>query len=417
MLENVSNPSYTQLLFVFFYIGIIMDFSDLAERKWLEILPIAYTEIADGVIHLAWGPIRFFIGWISAVMLAHNQKHWSYRNQLCYWFTFPILAWFLITFAVDETEKSNRFEVIALLALAEIGPVALLTVAELEMVEFVRRENQSISHTCRRSLLVGKAIGGLSGALLLYWYGLDAVFMAELVVLCAGLVAFTAMSRLATPSYETQKAEETVTESTKEDVEEEEEQQPSFLHYTPMLFMFVYMSIPYARNAFFYFSVGPLGIDYASFGAIKVLQGTVTFATTFLYHVLPAESTFGYMAVRGMWFMLLAGACRVFLSTMLFIPEDWRFTVYLMSVFSMAFGDGIISTHYVTLSSKMKRPAFHFTISMTLPTVGKVIRIGLDSGLMLYFNLEHDNFNEIHRVMFICYVGSLACLLLTCLLT
>lgn len=390
-----------------------MDFSDLAERKWLEILPIAYTEIADGVIHLAWGPIRYFIGWLSTVLLAWYPTVWSYRNQLCYGLTLPIVAWFTITFGVDETDKSNRFVVIALLALAEIGPVTLLTVAELQMVEFVRRENRSVSHTCRRSLLVGKAIGGLSGALLLHWNGLDAVFMAELTILCTGLVVSSTMSYVMAPppSCDARPADETGADSVDDD-----QQTSTTWQHAPMLFMFLYMSVPYARNAFFYFSLGPLGIDYASFGAIKVLQGTVTFATTFLYHVLPAESTFGYMAARGMWFMLLAGACRVLLSTMLFIPEDWRFAVYLMSVFCMALGDGIISTHYVTLSSKMKRPAHHFTRSMALPTVGKAIRIGVDSWLMMHFNLEHDNFNEIHRVMFICYVGSLACLLVTCCL-
>lgn len=425
-------PARTLILVVFFYIGVILEFSDLAEQKWLQVFPIAYTEIVYGVIHLAWGPARMGFGWISDKMVQHYPDTWSLSHQMTFAVCFPIISWFLITGVLEDTDREW---IVFLLCVAELGPVILLTVIEIAMVEYIRTEQEAISHSCRRNQLLGKAIGGYAGALLLHWTDTNTVFIIELLLLCGGFIFFASNVIYVTQSPSSSEPTNTRTTTTTTTVTGDRGSSGDIVTPPPpnnadvdiegdvqvetpiggdeavgpvrlVLFMLMYSSIPFARNALFYYSIGPMNMDFASMGALKVCHIATTIGTTFMYSFATQQTSYRLVAMLGGWFVLVAMALRVILSMLIYIPDTFQFAAYALSVFCMSFGDGIIWTHYVTKCANMSIPKHRYTWLMALPTMGKTIRIALDSSIMLYYGVDHDHFNNIHITMFVCYAMS-----------
>ena len=416
-------PTRTLILVVFFYIGVILEFSDLAEQKWLQVFPIAYTEIVYGVIHLAWGPARMAFGWISDKMTQHYPETWSLSHQMTFAMCFPIISWLLITAVLEDTDREW---IVFLLCVAEFGPVILLTVIEIAMVGYIHAEQEAISHSCRRNQLLGKAIGGYAGALILHWTDTNTVFILELLLLCGGFIFFASnviyvIQSPPTPEPDTRgsggsggsggdvAAPPPIVDADVEGdlrLETPTDRDEWIGPLRLVLFMLMYSSVPFARNALFYYSIGPMNMDFASIGALKVCHIGTTIGTTFMYSFVSQRTGFRSVAMLGGWFVLVAMGLRVILSMLIYIPNAFQFAAYALSVFCMSLGDGIIWTHYVTKCADLPIPKHRYTWLMALPTMGKTIRIALDSSIMLYYGVDHDHFNNIHLTMLVCYAMS-----------
>lgn len=416
-------PIRVFILTVFFYIGVILEFSDLAEQKWLKIFPIFYTEIIYGLIHLAWGPVRMVFGWISDKMTQNYPETWSRSHQMSFALCFPIVAWFLITCVLSD---ADREWIVALLCAAEFGPVILLTVIEMVMVEYIHTEKEAISHSCRRYQLLGKAFGGYAGALVLHWTDVNTVFAIELLLYCGGLLFFLSnVIYVILPTDDGGARESRAERPLPEDPRDVEGEGEVECEITPkdgtadaspirlVLFMLIYSSVPYARNAFFYYTMGPMNVDMASLGALKVCHVATTIGTTFMYAFVPKQTSFRSVALIGGWIILVASGLRAILSMLIYIPDSLQLAAYFLSVFCMSFGDGIIWTHYVTKCADMPLLKHQYTWLMTLPSFGKMARIALDSSIMLFYEVDHDHFNNVHLVMFVCTITSLTSLAYT----
>jgi hypothetical protein len=386
------------LFAIFFCLGVLVDFSDLAEQTWLMTYSIKDTEWIGYAINFAWGPIRILFG------------HWSDRLaprvhpavQIGYVMAIPMLAWAGILFSV--VTKTAPFVTVLLLVLAECGPATILTIVESIMVKYIRSTNVQLSPTCRRYQLLGKALGGYAGSVLLHHTSEYQVFLIQwgLVTSAALFYMKDVMPQLYhdPPVVDANDPEEP--SATSEQQSEVKTGTTSNRHY--IIFMVLISMMPIGKNAYFYYLFGPLGLTANEFGLGKLTASIIALACTFS---LPYLNNQRQLMVTVAWMFVLTGLIK--LVQVVRYTSWWvdDFYIYLVVTALGTLADSLIWTHYVAVCTRLTLTSEVFAQYMTIPTLGKVGRLTGDYLLLSGFQIDHDQYGQLPAVMMICYWCSL----------
>jgi Na+/melibiose symporter-like transporter len=386
------------LFVIFFCLGVLVDFSELAEQTWLMTYSIKDTEWIGYAINFAWGPVRILFG------------HWSDRlasrvhpaAQIGIVMLIPMVAWMGILFSV--VSKTAPFVTVLLLVLAEFGPAIILTIVESIMVKYIRSTNVQLSPTCRRYQLLGKALGGYAGSVLLHHTSEYQVFLMQwgLVTSAALFYVWDVMPQL--------HHDPPVVDANDPEEPEQQQQQTKTTdtdnrHY--VIFMVLISMMPIGKNAYFYYLFGPLGLTANEFGLGKLASSILALACTFTLPLIERWVNPHQLRLTVAWMFVLTGLIK--LIQVVRYTSWWvdDFYIYLVVTALGTLADSLIWTHYVATCTRLTLTSEVFAQYMTIPTLGKVGRLGGDYLLLSGFQIDHDQYGQLPAVMMICYWASL----------
>lgn len=388
------------LFVIFFALGVLVDFSDLAEQTWLMTYSIKDTEWIGYVINFAWGPIRILFG------------HWSDRLapkihpavQIGGVMMIPMVAWAGIMFSV--VTKTAPFVTVILLVIAEFGPAIILTIVESIMVKYIRSTNVQLSPMCRRYQLLGKAIGGYAGSVLLHHTSEYHVFVMQWgLITSASLFYVKDIMPQLHHDPPVVDANDPVDPEGLSATTSETKTDESHRHY--VIFMVLISMMPIGKNAYFYFLFGPLGLTANEFGLGKLAASIIALACTFSLPLTERWVNSRQLRVTVAWMFVLTGLIK--LIQVVRYTSWWidDFYIYLVVTAFGTLADSLIWTHYVAVCTRLTLTSEVFAQYMTIPTFGKAGRLAGDYLLLSGFQIDHDQYGQLPAVMMICYWASL----------
>lgn len=389
---------------LFFIIGLITDFSELAEQYWFLMFSIADSDVIYFIVNTGWGPTRVVYGWVSDKLLAQKRSI-SRVDQMILFMIIPTICWYLISF-MDGLDKHLT---VILLTVSEFGPAIQFTILEAVMVQYIKRTEKEISPKCRRYQLIGKAVGGYAGSALLHITNVDTVFSVEFFLFLASQAWLVFVVRKVLNGYELlldpiQTPDPITTTTTTTPIEEA----PKWYG----LFMVLVSSIPIARSAYQYFLLGPLRLTSNQFGLARLSMTLISLACTW-----SLEYTKAIHLKRFTWFtsvlFMLSCVLRFLQSTRILYEFD-DFFLYLVHCVLYSLADSLLWTHYVATCTKAPmqgNEGAKFAQFMTTPSFGKLIRVSTDYALANGLNVNHDAFRALPTMFAVCYGMSLLPLL------
>ena len=277
----------------------IVDFSELAEQQWFTMFSIADSEWIIAVIHFAWGPARIGFGWVSDYFAKRQLLH-RVDQMICLLFL-PIMSWFVITLGDDLPP----FITVFCLFVSEFGPAIIHTILETLMVQYYQQTKDQISPTCRRTQLLGKMIGGYTGAWILHHSNVNVVFFVQFIwfVLLLGFLGWKIRPILKQP-YEHVSDGRIPREEEQPDMNGKADNL-SLVGY--VAFMIAISCFPIGKNAYFYYLLGPLQFTPHQFGFAKGLITLVSLLGTYTYGVIKSYSIGSITSFTAYLFVVSSG--------------------------------------------------------------------------------------------------------------
>lgn len=322
----------------------------------------------------------------------------------------PALFWAIITLYL---ETLNPMGVLVLLILSEFGPAIMHTVLDGCMVVYSKNAQTNITATCQRSRLVGVMIAKTVSGYLLQHSSVRTVFGTQcilLMIVCGGIIMCTSKNTLLENKYTAVVAQSSDEEVPSPPPPVTKKQKVSR---SLMFFICFFVAIPTAGNCLFYFVYGPLGISPKELGHIDTFCAFAAFVSTFSARYFTGSNM--RLHIR---YVVWASACafvihqfmNFVLVTRIHVPiiDDFWFILLTSTTYTIL--DGVLWTFYTSIATEStltNNEAFGYTVMMTVPKVGSIVNMGIDYSLTKYFEVNHDHYEGLPNLIFICLLLSI----------
>ncbi len=408
---NEDRFLYKVLLLLFYQLGVISKFSEIAEYQWFQTFSIHETQYLIPITNFAFSPVIIIIAYISDRLSSRISRFT--QGALC--LVIPTICWFI---TASSYKVIPIHSVLFCFFLEGFGPSILKMLLDAIMVLYNTSYRTKIAPPCNRMRLMGKTMAGMiSGWLLTQTKSIEVIFWIQAVLFLTVLMTVLALkNQVQEPlDYDICMDEENY----EDDKEQTKEEQPQPISKTFVLYMTVMMMLPTGGSCFFYYIYGPLEMTANQIGWSDSATALVAILCTYtLPYVerIPVK-LFGLLVA-----VLFSGVnlLRYSLVTRLTFGyvDDFVFIVVTNAIAELA--DGILWNYYNSGSSnggsRKGREGTYFAVMMSIPNLGKLIRIAVDTELTRLYSVDHDNYAEYPTILLICvYASFLAFMLSICL--
>lgn len=413
----MSSPhSGRKLYALFFMLGFAMEFTQTAELFWMRQVDFSIAEsLQNGYIINTAYALRVVFGYASDLA--------GFRSlQLALLFIMSMIMWIALC---TNRDAIPRYSAVAMLAVAEVGCAAGLTVADSYMIRAARRPGRAVDvpAACIRARLVGgKLLAQPIGAYALGLAGNDpyVVFGAQAVWfgLMAAFVGFAFCSSdedheddqayaqvVSEPAADTKTDPEVATTQTAPNNKTGENDNIAQF----IVFFIVLASLPDPGQSVSYFLIGPAQFSATDLGNLDLLAGIgMLLGTAYAFtHVHNACMVMANVNVAGSLATAVV-VSRVWSNTVL----DDRVIVFA-SAFLLSVAASAVNTTYSVMAAAQSRrglEATYYACFVSLPLVGQVVGFATTLAATRALRINHDHFHELMTFVFITGYIALAAL-------
>lgn len=395
--EDVTSPpppvplplDARHLYLLFFLVGLMSNFSTLAEQTWLFRFSIGQIYYIQLILDIAWGPVSVPIGYLS------DRASATHRTQIVVMIGAAALLWAIIASVCDSAEPML---VVVMIGLADMGPAVTHVILHGIKVHVFKEYAANTTNRCELWMVLGDFLGQAAASVVLQLAGYRAVFWVYAGVMW--IVAFTVVIYVRVPGYEaTRKAASLSLSSVWAECKS--------MSLPPMCsFMFVLSLIPDdSSSMFFYFAYGPMGISPVTMGFLTALGVLVTAVCTVVQPLLTSPKYRALAAVNTL---------AVYLATVftMRLHAPWVPDVVVLSVITVlrtffTKSAELGYTNHVTESVNSNMETFQYTLYMKIPYLGRLMRLVIESLAAHWLGVDHDNFGLLPEIMLGFTLGSL----------
>ncbi len=384
--------------FLYFLLGLLTDFTDSSEKVWLQRFSIIQIEWITAVIGVAWSPLRIIIASISDCL--------PYKKiQAVVVMSIGSLLWIVFSQTFDQ----DKWAILFLLVLTEVVSSAYHTILDGEKAAKYNTSETNLAAYCESARLFGSLIAALVGGNAQFYLGISIVAIIQgsaqfvtailLTILWCRTRYYTVITDDEEASATKASEEETTAPTTCWgrvwgrvceiwEVLQVQRKKPL------VMFITVVSVLPSGSNSMYYYLYGPLSMDTAQLGTIESFGAfsEITAALLFGYLPLHRMRTVAYLTASSVsvyQVILLGVICRVF--------APWDYWVLLYGGMMVRFTTGIMWTMYLseaTKSCSKNKEATEYSIIMSVPMIGRMIKYCIEIGLTNGFKVDHDHFDH-----------------------
>lgn len=388
---------------LYFMLGMITDFTDTSELVWLKRFAISEIQVIVAIINFAWSPIRYKIATVSDTCVKRCNPYTQCGVALI----IPSILWLILS---HEINNENKWALLLCLILAEFGPSINHTVLDGIRSRYYHQTKHNIVPSTERVRLLGSFIANVIAGYVLQTKGIRTVFEIQ-----AGLLVFTiVLAFLGRFYFGITITGYTIVQDLKTEFKSHDGYPVVTLDTKPtisrsfMLFMTLLAALPTGGSALFYYLTGPVQLSTLSFNVIDAIGAIVMIISTYV-------GSKPHWDKRWVCFIAaISGTCiqigMYVLVTRLHVQymSDFIFLLVL-SIFGI-FINGVMNVSYMSTaveSTTNGSEAGDYAYYTVIPSIGRFLKIIFDTGLTMYYKIDHDQFENLPKVLTITIALSL----------
>jgi hypothetical protein len=403
--NNLVSSIHLHLLY--FLLGIITDFTETSELAWLKRFSIYQIQWIVAIINFAWSPVRWKIATLSDKLSSRCNPY----TQCGLGLLLPAILWIVLS---DQVEVGNKWAMLFCLIIAEFGPSINHTINDGIRSRYYHQTKQNLVSSTEIVKLIGSFSANLTAAYVFQNYGIPTVFAIQ-----SGLVATTIvvcfLGRFCCGIKQQQQYEGLSNEE--DDIWSIEEPPataaagagatpkvtppPPVLSKSFMLFMTFLASLPTGGSCLIYYLYGPVQLSMSSVNIIDAIGAIVMICTTYITGKINFLNKRVICWIAAFGLTMIQFLCLV-LVTRLHVPYLSDF-MFLLGINILAiFIGGFLSLSYMSsaaMSTNTGSEAGDYAYFTVIPSIGKMIKIGLDTGLTKVYKVDHDNFEGLPVIL------------------
>jgi hypothetical protein len=389
--------------YISFSLGIILDFTEIAESDWLQIYDINKIQLIANVMNITWRILSVLSALLSDYLI---KKHFNHHKQILYSCLFSSFLWFIIS-AYASSKVIHPDLILICIILSEIGVGFIHVVLDGSRAKIYNKEHVNIFMTSERVKIIGSLVSfSLSGFIFSY-FGRDSVFLFQsfhLSMICYVVLLYSS----------NRGGEEVVVD--KEEEEEQERNEESWILWakfkniwnrTPRIcyFMFLYNCLPDNSTTMYYYYYNGLHITPWQISIMYSIVTVVNFMNTFFSFEL---KRYHYIILTTLNTLTLY--LTFVLVTRQHVNYMGDFNVIIVITFLSTLSNGLIwlsALNIFTQLTSENNEAFDYSILLIFASSGKCIKTIIEYLLVLYYSIDHNKYDSIHILCFITLITSM----------
>ncbi len=368
------------LIFVFFMLGLLADFTEVAEQYYMR-------EKGLGVDGITLMFDALYVPWLLKPLYGLWSDRIPGQEATALFFIFIVSTFMCVALAnTVETPALN----LTILAAGETAPAAGLALAHAAMVRYSRKSGDwAAPQQCLTALAVGKCVAAYSGTVV-YEYGYEAVYYAQAALslaFCLGLFVMLGVGDGEGDIPCLVEAGEGEAPRSSQPTQAERDGQMALAIILTCLAL-----CPTTEKATNMFWSGPMDFSPKLLGVMGGIEVLAVFGS---YATFPKWTTsqLSHACIAG---MMIANLTVAWVLARQEYLSDGMLLVGAAGVAAVA--KSVMHTRFSIETSRIvpeDSEGFYYSLYTDIPNMGKLVSLAASAGITDYYGITHDNFERI----------------------
>jgi len=395
------------LFFIFFFIGVSIDFTTVTETYWMRDVGYSVRAITvlSYVLTLPFVLFRFVFGYYVDKCAPGLE---------CFYIALLYMGAGLVWFLLGDS-STRPIKGMCFLLAAKIAPAIALTIADKLMVILARKQQAetSLPPLCHIFRTLGRCLSAYLGSAMMMYDTYAVIFYVQ-SFMCFAFAACV-VTFIVFPPVEQDEHEEEEEEEELEDAKtsnhsccmplrillgpassEAEERHQHFV-----LYLFCLSLIPTSMQAIDLYLSGPLRYPATLFGSLDAVEMVSVFSS---YIVLTSVSLEMVSYLYAVFATLINIPLLWILARQQWMMDEW--ILFWMTVIS-SIVNSVLTSRFSVENTKIVpigKEAFYYSLYASIPAFGSFGSMCISTIWTEYFEINHDNFEYIVQFHAVCSI-------------